>query len=63
MVQAVSLNCKEDARRVKSPAGQQRVDGRVRAQLDYGSATHGWGDTDQVAKAHGELNILCAIGG
>ena len=52
------LSRNENARRVKDPAGQQRVDGRIRPQLDYGSATHGRGDTDQIAKAGGELNVL-----
>ena len=63
MVQPISLGCKEDARQVKHPAGQERVDSGVRTQPGYGSATHRRGYTDQVAKTDGELDVLHAASG
>ena len=59
----MSLGCKEDARQTKHPAGQKRVDSGVRTQPGYGSATHRWGYTDQVAKTDRELDILFATSG
>ena len=58
MVQTTLLGSEEYSRRVKCPAGEKRVHGGVRAQLEHGSTTHRRGHSDQVAEADGEFGAL-----